>query len=131
MIIFMRSETMRDNYLQFGETITFDLTYDTLRKPTPFGNKYGVGYFYGQDHNLRLVLFSVCIVCKENAKNFRKLFEFFIDCTCTDNMPQCIITDDIATLNRGLSDLIRDRGLNIHHMINWFHLIEGLKPRLR
>lgn len=55
---------MRDNYLQFGETVTFDLTYDTLRKPTPFGNKYGVGYFYGQDHNCRLVLFSVCIICK-------------------------------------------------------------------
>lgn len=65
---------MRDNYLLFGECITFDLTYETLKKPSPFGNKYGVGYFYGQDHNFRIVLLSVCVIAKESLKNFKKLF---------------------------------------------------------
>lgn len=55
---------MKFNFLQYGETVNVEINYQILRKPTPFGNKYAVIYFYGQDQNLRLILFSVAVMAR-------------------------------------------------------------------
>lgn len=74
MLIFMRTDNMRSNYLISGETVIFDISYDVLRKPSPFGNKYAVGFFYTQDQNLRIALVGTCMIAKESVKNFKKIF---------------------------------------------------------
>jgi hypothetical protein len=79
-----------------------ELNHQTLRKPTPFGNNYAVVHFYGQDQNLRLVMFSVAVIARESVKNFKKLFEFFFENTCDSTPPLCIITDEIKTMTQAL-----------------------------
>ncbi len=56
---------MKNNYRLFGDVLTFDITYRMLKKKNPFGNYYGLGFFFGQDTNSRLVLFGICLLAKD------------------------------------------------------------------
>ena len=65
---------MKKNYEIYGDAITFDMTYRMLKKKNPFGNYYGVGYFFGQDTNNRLVLFAICLLAKDEKNYFKTVF---------------------------------------------------------
>ena len=61
---------MKNNYRLFGDVLTFDITYKMLKKKNPFGNYYGLGFFFGQDTNSRLVLFAICLFAKDQIEYF-------------------------------------------------------------
>ena len=53
---------MKKNYLKYGDVLCFDLTYKLLKKKRKSDRNIGIGFFVGQDENLRIVLFGFCII---------------------------------------------------------------------
>jgi hypothetical protein len=93
---------MKNNYLRFGEVINFDMTYKMIKKPSPYGNPYAVGYFMAQDTNLRLVMTSICFYIKDEKLLLKQIFEFFFDLTCENRPPAVIFSDDVKQINEAL-----------------------------
>lgn len=48
-ILLLVSETMKKNYLKYGDTICFDITYKLLMRKKEESKHLGVGFFIGQD----------------------------------------------------------------------------------
>lgn len=111
--------------------MVFDISYDVLRKPSPFGNKYAIGFFYTMDQNLRIALIATCMIAKESVNNFKKIFEFFLDCVAQDKQPICFVTDEIKTLTVALREIRDERNLSYYHFFSWYHVIENMKPILK
>lgn len=62
MVVYMRTNTMKESYLQFGEAVLVEMNYQTLKRPTPFGNNYALIHLYTQDQNLRLAMVGVAVL---------------------------------------------------------------------
>lgn len=73
--IVLVSKTMKENYIRFGDMLCFDLTYKLLKKKINVDKHIGVGFFVGMDTNLRIVLFGVAVLRKEDSLSFAFLFE--------------------------------------------------------
>lgn len=65
---------MKKNYQRFGEVINFDTTYRMVKKISPYGGQYGVGYFMAQDTNLRMVMTAICFYIKDEKLLLKQLF---------------------------------------------------------
>jgi hypothetical protein len=76
-IIILVSESMKKNYIKFGDILCFDVTYKLLKKKVSEPKHLGVGFFVGTDENSRIVIFAVSTIRHETADNFQILFEFF------------------------------------------------------
>lgn len=61
-ILVIASEAMKQKYIQFGDTICFDITYKLLKKKRADDRHLGVGFFVGQDQDLRIVLFAMATI---------------------------------------------------------------------
>ena len=61
---------MKKNYQRFGEVINFDM----VKKISPYGGQYGVGYFMAQDSNLRMVMTAICFYIKDEKLLLKQLF---------------------------------------------------------
>ncbi len=70
-----------------------------LKKISPYGGQYGVGYFIAQDTNLRLVMTGVCFYMKNEKKFLKQVFEYYFDLVCENLIPYTIFTDDVKPLN--------------------------------
>ena len=55
---------MRENYSHYGETISFEISYRILSLPSPDGTPIGIGFFFGKDENMRLMMFGLAIIMK-------------------------------------------------------------------
>lgn len=74
LCVFIVTETMKKNYQIFGDVINFDVTYRMVKKASPFGGPYAVGYFMAQDTNLRLVMTAVCFYIKDEKSLLKQIF---------------------------------------------------------
>jgi hypothetical protein len=45
-----------------------------IKKISPYGGQYGVGYFIAQDTNLRLVLTGICFYIKDEKSLLKQIF---------------------------------------------------------
>ena len=55
---------MKSNYKNYGETINFEISYRILSQPSSDGSPIGIGFFFGKDENMRLMMFGLAIIMK-------------------------------------------------------------------
>jgi hypothetical protein len=61
------SPLMRDAYKKYGDSITFDITYNLLRPRSTEGNRqWGLGIVSGFGSNLEPIIFAYCLIAREN-----------------------------------------------------------------
>ncbi|XP_021769823.1 protein FAR1-RELATED SEQUENCE 5-like [Chenopodium quinoa] len=80
----------RRDYQLFGDSLSFDSTYDT--------NKYSLIFcpFTGVDNHKRCVTFCAALFSKEDIDSFVWLFQNFLKCMGRE--PSCIITDQYPAM---------------------------------
>ncbi|XP_021771183.1 protein FAR1-RELATED SEQUENCE 5-like [Chenopodium quinoa] len=83
--VFWADTIGRRDYQLFGDSLSFDSTYDT--------NKYSLVFcpFTGVDNHKRCVTFCVALLSKEDIDSFVCLFQNFLKCMGRE--PSCIIND--------------------------------------
>ena len=121
---------MKSNYRKYGDLLCFDITYKLLKKKRKETKHLGVGFFVGQDENTRIVLFGMCTIARETTEYFMKLFSFFFE-VMEERIPETILTDDQRTIGLALENLKKEREYKYHHMLDWYHKIEGIKKRIK
>lgn len=94
---------MKKNYQKYGDNLAFDITYKLLMRKKDDERYVGVGFFVGQDENIRITLFGLCTIRSENTENFMKLFSFFFD--LVGGIPESIVTDDQKAIGFALDRL--------------------------
>lgn len=57
------SNTMRENLSQYGDIVSFDITYKLLKNYTSDELRYRVGVFTVFDTNYRMLLAGITIIC--------------------------------------------------------------------
>jgi hypothetical protein len=55
--------------------MTFDVTYNLLRRRTLENRQWGLGIFSGFGSNLEPVVFGYCLVSRETKESFMRLFQ--------------------------------------------------------
>lgn len=89
-ILVVISPQMKENFKQYGQTVSYDLTYNIIRDITPDRRQYAVGIFTGVNCYNKIIPFGITITCEETTEAFCKIFETFIDCC---GQPLSFITD--------------------------------------
>lgn len=62
IILLLVSESMKKNYLNYGDNLCFDITYKLLMRKRDETRHLGIGFFIGQDGNSRIILFGVATI---------------------------------------------------------------------
>ncbi|XP_021771489.1 protein FAR1-RELATED SEQUENCE 5-like [Chenopodium quinoa] len=88
--VFWADAIGRRDYQLFGDSLSFDSTYDT--------NKYSLVFcpFTGVDNHKRCVTFCAALLSKEDVESFVWLFQTFLKCMGRE--PSCIINDQDPTM---------------------------------
>lgn len=53
---------MKKNYLYYGDSLCFDITYKLIMRKKEERRAVGVGFFIGQDENSRIILFGLATI---------------------------------------------------------------------
>ncbi|XP_038678631.1 protein FAR1-RELATED SEQUENCE 5-like [Tripterygium wilfordii] len=81
------------DYIDFGDVLTFDTTYDTNKELRP------LGAFVGFNHHRQMMIFGGALMYDETADSFAWLFETFLKAH-DGKRPQTVFIDqDVAMLN--------------------------------
>ena len=127
VVVFITHEQMKRNYEMFGDTVNFDANYKMIKKLTVFGTKYGVGHFFGHDHNARLITFANCIFARRYQPYFKHIFEFFFDVVAGSHLPITFITDMFDPIVSALEEIQKERKYSILHLFNWFYVTNHIR----
>nr|GEW46954.1 hypothetical protein [Tanacetum cinerariifolium] len=100
--LFWADETMKCNYVAFGDVVSFDATFHT--------NKYGYKFvpFTGINHNQRCVTFGAALLFDETTESFSWKLEAFLK--THKKQPSFAVTDQDGALRNAvvLGDLAAD-----------------------
>lgn len=92
------SPDMTSAYVKWGDTVTFDLTYNILKKRSVNNRRqWGLGLFSGMANNLEPVIFGWCLLSCEKKQSFYRLISQFIDMH-HGKQPTVMITDQQAAI---------------------------------
>jgi hypothetical protein len=72
------SPISKANYLKYGDTVYFDVTYNLVREQWHRQKFYGIGFFSGVDCNKRIIIFGYSLLSTETANDFKKLIVNFV-----------------------------------------------------
>ncbi|GKA57407.1 FAR1-related sequence 5-like protein [Tanacetum coccineum] len=114
--LFWADETMKCNYVAFGDVVSFDATFHT--------NKYGYKFvpFTGIDHNQRCVTFCAALLSDETTESFSWMLEAFLK--TYKKQPPFAVTDQDGALRKVVVKMFPDS----HHRLCMWHITEKL-PR--
>nr|GEX78011.1 hypothetical protein [Tanacetum cinerariifolium] len=110
--LFWADETMKCNYVAFGDVVSFDATFHT--------NKHGYKFvaFTGIDHNQRRVTFGAALLSDETTKSFSWMLEAFLK--THKKQPPFAVTDQDGALKNVLGDLATDNNFRKDfHKLVW------------
>ncbi|XP_074271543.1 protein FAR-RED IMPAIRED RESPONSE 1-like [Silene latifolia] len=118
--IFWADAQARMNYSLFGDTITFDPTYDT--------NKYHKAFtpFTGVDNHKKSVTFDAALVDHENDGSFIWVFKKCLDCM-GNKEPQCILTDQDPAFKLGVRSVFK----KARHRYCMWHIMKKLTDKVK
>lgn len=51
----------------FGDSVSFDITYNIIKPRTKENSTWGLGVFSGLDNNLRIVIFGIALLSSEKT----------------------------------------------------------------
>lgn len=128
-IIVVVSESMRRNYVKYGDILSFDITYKLLKNFNSNGQQYNVGVFCVFDTNNRILIAGVAILCNESTDSMEKVFGMFIK--LHNRPPQTIITDQQMTFAKAIQRLKDKKFYNGIHILDPFHVIRSIRKRLQ
>lgn len=69
---------MKSNFKAYGQTVSYDLTYNLIQDLSPEKKQYAVGIFTGVNNYNRIIPFGITITCEETTEAFCKIFESFL-----------------------------------------------------
>nr|GEU88565.1 protein FAR1-related sequence 5-like [Tanacetum cinerariifolium] len=112
--IFWVDETMKCNYVAFGDVVSFDATFDT--------NKYGYKFvpFTGIDHNQKCVTFGVALLSNETTESFCWMLEAFLK--THKKQPPFAVTDQDIALRNAIVKMFHE----LHHQLCMWHITQKL-----
>ncbi|XP_059668724.1 protein FAR1-RELATED SEQUENCE 5-like [Cornus florida] len=117
--IFWSDCKMNIDYGQFGDVISFDITYKVVHGNRPFA------IFLGMNHHWETAVFRAALMYDETADSFVWLFETFLK-AMGRKAPKTIITDQDATMAKALKQVML---VTKHHLCVW-HLMNNAQKNL-
>ncbi|KAH6797570.1 hypothetical protein C2S52_022124 [Perilla frutescens var. hirtella] len=117
--IFWADPICRRNFAVFGDSVSFDATYNTNRYSmifTPFTRK---------DNHRKCVTFGAGLLSGENGESYAWLFEMFLK--CMGHSPSLIITDQ----DLGMKTAIAQVFPNSRHRLCMWHIMLKLPEKIR
>ncbi|GJW68594.1 FAR1-related sequence 5-like protein [Tanacetum coccineum] len=116
--LFWADETMKCNYVAFGDVVSFDATFHT--------NKYGYKFvpFTGIDHNQRCVTFGAALLSDETTESFSWMLEAFLK--THKKQPPFAVTDQDGALRKAVVKMFPDS----HHRLCMWHITEKLPGKV-
>lgn len=107
-----------EDYMAYGDAITFDTTYQT--------NKYhlSLGLFCSVNHHKTTVIFATGFITKENIDSFVWLFCIFLE--CMGKVLSSIITDHDLAIKGSLATMFP---LAFHRLCKW-HIMNKLADKI-
>ncbi|GKD66152.1 FAR1-related sequence 5-like protein [Tanacetum coccineum] len=116
--LFWAGETMKCNYVAFGDVVSLDATFHT--------NKYGYKFvpFTGIDHNQRCVTFGAALLSDETTESFSWMLEAFLK--THKKQPPFAVTDQDGALRKAVVKMFPDS----HHRLCMWHITEKLPGKV-
>ncbi|CAL1371762.1 unnamed protein product [Linum trigynum] len=93
--IFWADSRMREDYVLFGDSVSFDTTFRTNKYFRPLGK------FVGFNNHCQTCVFGACLMYDETTPSFEWLFVSFIRCM-KKKIPVTIFTDQDAAMTVAL-----------------------------
>ena len=97
--IFWTDARMIIDYAQFGDVVTFDMTYKINREHRPFA------LFVGFNNHRETIVFGAALMYDETAASFSWLFETFLE-AMSQKHPKTIFTDQDAAMAKAIKEVL-------------------------
>ncbi|GJT20601.1 FAR1-related sequence 5-like protein [Tanacetum coccineum] len=116
--LFWADETMKCNYVAFGDVVSFDATFRT--------NKYGYKFvpFTGINNHQKCVTFGAALLSDETTKSFCWMLEAFLK--THKKQPPFAVTDQDGALRYPVVKMFPDS----HHRLCMWHITEKLPGKV-
>lgn len=92
---------MRQKYYLYGECLCVDFIPMMLKRRSPSGRHFEIGFLTGIDSENKLLLFGVCFMSEDLMIYHRKMFEFFFEMV-DEIIPGTIITGSGKNLSQAI-----------------------------
>ncbi|KAJ3708352.1 hypothetical protein LUZ61_012057 [Rhynchospora tenuis] len=117
--IFWADGRARRAYLEFGDVVTFDTTYNTNKYSMPLAP------FIGVNHHRQSIFFGMALLRSENITNFCWLFETWLKAMYGKH-PSAIITDQDRAMKKAIKIVFPS---TVHRCCKW-HIMRKAKEKL-
>ncbi|KAJ1685819.1 hypothetical protein LUZ63_017209 [Rhynchospora breviuscula] len=117
--IFWADGRARRAYLEFGDVVTFDTTYNTNKYSMPLAP------FIGVNHHRQSIFFGMALLRSENTSNFCWLFETWLKAMYGKH-PKVIITDQDPAMRKAIKIVFPNA---IHRCCQW-HVMRKAREKL-
>ncbi|GKC13003.1 FAR1-related sequence 5-like protein [Tanacetum coccineum] len=116
--LFWADETIKCNYVAFGDVVSFDATFDT--------NKYGYKFvpFTGVDHHQKCVTFGAALLSDETTESFCCMLEAFLK--THKKQPPFAVTDQDGALRNAVVKMFPES----HHRLCMWHITQKLPGKV-
>ncbi|KAI3825568.1 hypothetical protein L1987_07059 [Smallanthus sonchifolius] len=116
--LFWADDVSKLNYIEFGDVIAFDATYNT--------NKYNMIFvpFTGVDHHKRCVTFGAGLLYNETVESYKWLLECFLK--AHKKQPKLVLTDQDASMKQAVAIVFHE---SIHRLCMW-HIMKKLPSKI-
>ncbi|XP_028073995.1 protein FAR1-RELATED SEQUENCE 5-like [Camellia sinensis] len=105
------------DYAQFGDVVTFDMTYKLNKEHRPFAS------FVGFNHHRETVIFGAALLYDETAESFVWLFQNFLE-AMSIKAPKTLFTDQDAAMAKAIPIGMPDTS---HRSCTWHLMQNALK----
>ncbi len=82
---------MKKAFHDYGDRVSFDLTYRLIKNRTEEGGSWKVGVFMGMSACNRLVPFGIAIMAESNKEAYKDVMRMFF--AAVNGQPKVIISD--------------------------------------
>ncbi|GJU18407.1 FAR1-related sequence 5-like protein [Tanacetum coccineum] len=116
--MFWADETMKCNYVAFGDIVSFDATYDT--------NKYDMVFvpFTGIDHHQKCVSFGAALLSDETTESYAWMLTSFLK--VHKKQPILAVTDQDGALRNAILQVFTQS----HHRLCMWHITQKLPAKV-
>ncbi|GKA36948.1 FAR1-related sequence 5-like protein [Tanacetum coccineum] len=116
--MFWADETMKCNYVAFGDIVSFDATFDT--------NKYDMVFvpFTGIDYHQKCVTFGAALLFDETTASYSWMLECFLK--VHKKQPTLAVTDQDGALRNAILKVFTES----HHRLCMWHITQKLPAKV-
>ena len=107
------------DYAYFGDVVSFDTTFGTIKESRPFG------VFVGFNHFRETVVFGAVLLYDETFESFKWLFQTFLKAH-SGKQPKTIYTDQDSAMGKAVKEVF----LEAWHDLCTFHIMQNAAKHL-